>query len=160
LRLMLLYNPNFLFLLPGVLVALVGVATIASVFAHVSLFGHTFYIHTMIGGSLLVVVGTQLLGFGLCGRTYAVNHLGDRDPWLERRIAQFRLEHGLMLGSGVTLAGIVLGGVVVGQWIANGLGSLAQERVTILAATLVIVGIQVTFTSFLLSILSLRRPER
>jgi glycosyltransferase involved in cell wall biosynthesis len=160
LRLMLLYNPNFLFLLPGLLVALVGVATIVSVFAHVSLFGHTFYIHTMIGGSLLVVVGTQLLGFGLCGRTYAVNHLGDRDPWLERRIAQFRLEHGLMLGSGVTLAGIVLGGVVVGQWIANGLGSLAQERVTILAATLVIVGIQVTFTSFLLSILSLRRPER
>jgi glycosyltransferase involved in cell wall biosynthesis len=160
LRLMLLYNPNFLFLLPGVLVALVGVATIASVFAHVSLFGHTFYIHTMIGGSLLVVVGTQLLGFGLCGRTYAVNHLGDRDPWLERRIAQFRLEHGLMLGTGVTLAGIALGGVVVGQWIANGLGSLAQERVTILAATLVIVGIQVTFTSFLLSILSLRRPER
>ena len=160
LRLMLLYNPNFLFLLPGVLVALVGVATIASVFAHVSLFGHTVYIHTMIGGSLLLVVGTQLLGFGLCGRTYAVNHLGDRDPWLERRIAQFRLEHGLMLGSGVTLAGIVLGGFVVGQWIANGLGSLAQERVTILAATLVIVGIQVTFTSFLLSILSLRRPER
>jgi glycosyltransferase involved in cell wall biosynthesis len=160
LRLMLLYNPNFLFLLPGLLVALVGVATIATVFAHVSLFGHTFYVHTMIAGSLMLVVGTQLLGFGLCGRTYAVNHLGDRDPWLERRIAHFRLEHGLMLGSGVTLAGIVLGGVVVGQWIANGLGSLAQERVTILAATLVIVGIQVTFTSFLLSILSLRRTER
>jgi glycosyltransferase involved in cell wall biosynthesis len=160
LRLMLLYNPNFLFLLPGLLVALVGVATIASVFAHVSIFGHTFYVHTMIAGSLLLVVGTQLLGFGLCGRTYAVNHLGDRDPWLERRIAHFRLEHGLMLGAGVTIAGIVLGGIVVGQWILNGLGSLAQERVTILAATLVIVGIQVTFTSFLLSILSLRRPER
>jgi glycosyltransferase involved in cell wall biosynthesis len=160
LRLMLLYNPNFLFLLPGLLVALVGVATITSVFAHVSLFGHTFYVHTMIAGSLLLVVGTQLLGFGLCGRTYAVNHLGDRDPWLERRIAQFRLEHGLMLGTGVTLAGIALGGIVVGQWIANGLGSLAQERVTILAATLIIVGVQVTFTSFLLSILSLRRPER
>jgi len=160
LRLMLLYNPNFLFLLPGLLVALVGVATMASVFAHVSLFGHTLYVHTMIAGSLLLVVGTQLLGFGLCGRTYAVNHLGDRDPWLERRISQFRLEHGLMFGCGVTLAGIVLGGIVVGQWIANGLGSLAQERVTILAATLVIVGVQVTFTSFLLSILSLRRPER
>jgi glycosyltransferase involved in cell wall biosynthesis len=160
LRLMLLYNPNFLFLLPGLLVGLVGAATIASVFAHLSLFGHTFYVHTMIAGSLLLVVGTQLLGFGLCGRTYAVNHLGDRDPWLERRIAQFRLEHGLILGSGVTLTGLVFGGMVVGEWIANGLGSLAQERVTILAATLVIVGVQVFFTSFLLSILSLRRPAR
>jgi hypothetical protein len=114
----------------------------------------------MIGGSLLVVVGAQLLAFGLCGRVYAVNHLGDRDPWLERRIAQFRLEHGLLAGTGLFLAGVAIGAVVVGQWVARGLGSLAEEQVTILAATLVIVGVQVFFTSFLLSILSLRRPER
>jgi hypothetical protein len=159
LRLMLLYNPNFLFLLPGFLVALAGAATMAAVLAHSSLFGHTFYVHTMIAGSLLLVVGTQLLAFGLCGRVYAVNHLGDRDPWLERRIARFRLEHGLLLGGSVTLAGTVLGGFIVAKWVARGLGSLSEERVTILAATLVIVGIQVFFTSFLLSILSLRRND-
>jgi hypothetical protein len=160
LRLMLLYHPNFLFLLPGLLIALVGAASIAAVFAGATLLGHSFYVHALIGGSMLLVVGTQLLGFGLCGRIYAVNHLGDRDPWLERRIAQFRLEHGLLLGSGLFASGAVLGGVVVGQWIVGGLGNLAQERATILAATLVIVGVQVFFTSFLLSILSLRRPER
>ena len=60
-------------------------------------------------------------------------------------------------GGGLTLAGVVLASVVVGRWIASGLGSLAEERVTILAATLVIVGVQVFFTSFLLSILSLRK---
>ncbi len=159
LRLMLLYNPNFLFLLPGLLLALAGTAMMAAVLAHSSLFGHTFYVHTMIAGSLLVVVGTQLLGFGLCGRIYAVHHLGDRDPWLESRIARFRLEHGLLLGGGLTAAGTMLGGFIVAKWIARGLGSLAEERVTILAATLVIVGIQVFFTSFLLSILSLRRRD-
>jgi glycosyltransferase involved in cell wall biosynthesis len=159
LRLMLLYHPNFLFLLPGLLIALAGAASIAAVFAGATLLGHSFYVHALIGGSMLLVVGTQLLGFGLCGRIYAVNHLGDRDPWLERRIAQFRLEHGLLLGSGLFASGAVLGGVVVGQWIVGGLGSLTQERATILAATLVIVGVQVFFTSFLLSILSLRRPE-
>jgi glycosyltransferase involved in cell wall biosynthesis len=160
LRLMLVHNPSFLFVAPGVLVALAGVAAMAAVLAGISLFGRTFYVHTMIGGSLLLVVGTQLLAFGLCGRVYAVNHLGDRDPWLERRIAQFRLEHGLLAGAGLFLAGAAMGAVVVGQWVASGLGSLAEERVTILAATLVIVGVQVFFTSFLLSILSLRRPER
>src|SRR6266536_3522007 len=123
LRLMLLYNPNFLFLVPGFLVALVGAATMAAVLAHSSLFGHTFYVHTMIAGSLLLVVGTQLLAFGL-------------------------------FGGCVTLAGTVLGGFIVAKWIAQGLGNLSEERVTILAATLVIVGIQVFFTSFLLSILS------
>jgi glycosyltransferase involved in cell wall biosynthesis len=159
LRLMLLYHPNFLFLLPGLLIALAGAATMAAVFAGATLLGHSFYVHALIGGSMLLVVGTQLLGFGLCGRIYAVNHLGDRDPWLERRIAQFRLEHGLLAGASLFLAGMVIGAIVVGQWVARGLGSLAEERVTILAATLVIVGVQVFFTSFLLSILSLRRPS-
>jgi hypothetical protein len=57
------------------------------------------------------------------------------------------------------IAGGVMGAIVISDWIANGLGSLSQERVTILAATLLIVGIQIFFTSFLLSILGLRRPE-
>jgi glycosyltransferase involved in cell wall biosynthesis len=158
LRLMLLYSPNFLFLIPGILFGLIGIVLMALVFAHASLFGRTFFIHTLLAGSLLVVVGTQLFGFVLCGRAYAVNHLGHRDPWLERNVARFRLEHGLALGLVLMSAGAALGAVVVSEWIARGLGSLAHERVTILAATLIIVGIQVFFTSFLLSIIGLRRP--
>lgn len=52
---------------------------------------------------------------------------------------------------------MAVGVVVVGRWLAAGLGSLSEEGVLILSATLVIVGLQVTFTSFLLSILSMRR---
>jgi glycosyltransferase involved in cell wall biosynthesis len=159
LRLMLLYNPNFLFLLPGLSIVIAGAAINAASFARVSFFGRSLELHAFIGGSLLLAVGTQLIGFGLCGRVYAVNHLGDTDPWLARQIARFRLEHGLVLGSVVALAGVVLGGVVVIEWLASGLGRLAQERATILAATLVTVGVQVVFTSFLLSILSLRRRD-
>ena len=159
LRLILLYNPNFLFLFPGALTALVGALVMALVFAHATLFGHVFFIHTLIAGSLLVIVGTQLLGFGLCARIYAVFHLGDVDPWLQRNMRRFRLEHGLLLGSSLALAGLVLGGIVVGKWIARGLGNLAEERLAILAATLIIAGTQVFFTSFLLSFLGLRRPE-
>src|SRR5215216_720119 len=158
-RLMLLHNPTFLFAVPGLFTVLVGAVAMLAVFAHGSLFGHTFDIHTLIGGSLLVVVGSQLIGFGLCARVFAVGEFGDRDPWLERQVGRLRLEHGLLVGTGVTLAGVVIGGVVVAEWIARGLGSLSEERVTILAATLVIVGIQIFFTSFLLSILSMRRRD-
>jgi hypothetical protein len=52
---------------------------------------------------------------------------------------------------------MAVGVVVVGRWLAAGLGSLSEEGVLILSATLVIVGLKVTFTSFLLSILSMRR---
>ena len=160
LRLMLVYHPNFLFLFPGALVGAIGTVLMTLVFARASLFGHLFFIHTLIGGSLLVVVGTQLVGFGLCGRSYAVFQLGDRDPSFERIGSRIRLEHGLLLGLALMAAGLGVGGVVVGHWIARGLGSLAEERVTILAATLLIVGVQVFFTSFLLSLLGLRRRRR
>src|SRR5262249_34231997 len=160
LRLMLVYHPNFLFLFPGVLVGAIGVLLMGLVFTQISLFGREFYLHTLIGGSLLVVVGTQLVGFGLCGRSYAVYQLGDRDPSFERFGRRVRLEHGLLLGLSVMVAGLTLGAAIVGHWIAGGLGSLAQEQATVLSATLVIVGVQVFFTSFLLSLLGLRRRGR
>jgi glycosyltransferase involved in cell wall biosynthesis len=160
LRLMLVYHPNFLFLFPGAFVGAIGAILMTAVFAGASLFGHSFYIHTLIGGSLLVVVGTQLIGFGLCGRSYAVYQLGDTDPMFERVGSRLKLEHGLLLGLALIVVGIGLGAIIVGHWIAGGLGSLAEERVTILAATLVIVGVQVFFTSFLLSLIGLRRRGR
>jgi glycosyltransferase involved in cell wall biosynthesis len=160
LRLMLVYHPNFLFLFPGALVGAIGALLMTLVFAQASLFGHQFFVHTLIGGSLLVVVGTQLVGFGLCGRSYAVYQLGDHDRWFERMGGRVRLEHGLLLGLALIAAGLGVGAVVVGHWVASGLGSLGEERVTILAATLLIVGVQVFFTSFLLSLIGLRRRGR
>jgi glycosyltransferase involved in cell wall biosynthesis len=159
LRLMLVYNPTFLFIVPGLLLLALGALVMALVFGHVSIVGHGLYIHTLIAGSMLAVVGSQLIGFGLCGRTYAVYHLGERDAWLERMQGRFRLEHGLLAGSLMALAGFALESVIVGKWLARGFGSLAEGRWAVLAATLVIIGVQVFFTAFLLSVLGLRRPH-
>jgi glycosyltransferase involved in cell wall biosynthesis len=159
LRLMLVYHPTFLFVWPGMAALLLGAFIMSLVLAHVAVFGQGLYLHTLIGGSLLTVVGAQLIGFGLCGRAYAVYQLGDRDPWLERMQARIRLEHGLLCGALVTLAGIVVEAVIVGKWISRGLGDVAEQRTAVLAATLVIVGVQVFFTSFLLSMLGLRRRD-
>ena len=73
--------------------------------------------------------------------------------------ARFRLEHGLLLGGGIVLAGLTLAAVIVGIWIDRGFGQLSEERLAVLAAALIIVGIQVFFSSFLLSILGLRRAK-
>ena len=85
--------------------------------------------------------------------------MGDRDPWFDRMRARFRLEHGLLLGGGIGLAGFVVAAVIVIQWIDKGFGALSEERLAVLAATLMIVGIQIFFSSFLLSILGLRRDR-
>jgi hypothetical protein len=83
--------------------------------------------------------------------------MGEKDPWFDRMRARFKLEHGLLLGGVVVLAGIGVGAVILGIWIDRGFGALAEERLAVLAATLVIVGIQIFFSSFLLSIIGLRR---
>ena len=48
---------------------------------------------------------------------------------------------------------------MVGKWAANGFGTLEEERLAILAATVIAVGAQIFFTSFLLSIIGLRRAR-
>jgi glycosyltransferase involved in cell wall biosynthesis len=156
-RLMLVYQPRFLFFLPGALAGALGTLLMLLVFLHVSLFGRSYYVHTLLAGSLLVVVGAQLIGFALCGRQYAVYQLGDRDPTFERLGTRIHLEHGLLLGLTLMVGGLGIGGLIFARWAESGLGSLSQERLTILAATLLIVGVQVFFTSFMLSLIGLRR---
>jgi glycosyltransferase involved in cell wall biosynthesis len=157
LRFLLLHSPNHLFILPGALMAALGALISLTVLANLEVLQRQWNLHTLIGGSLLLIVGAQLVGLGLCAHAYATYFMGERDPWFDRARERLRLEHGLMLGAGVTLAGLALMAVILVGWIAHGFGSLAQERTAIFAATLFVLGIQIVFTSFLLSMLGLRR---
>jgi hypothetical protein len=85
--------------------------------------------------------------------------MGEVDPWFDRMRERFSLENGLMLGGLTALAGVAIAAVIVGQWISRGFGQLSEERLAILAATLIIVGLQAFFSSFLLSIIGLRRDR-
>src|SRR5205809_5020061 len=70
LRFLLVHSPTHLFLIPGAFLAGLGVLIMIGVLAHVSVFGRSWDVHTMIGGSLLTIVGTQILALGLCARAY------------------------------------------------------------------------------------------
>ncbi|MFL5819325.1 MAG: glycosyltransferase family 2 protein [Solirubrobacteraceae bacterium] len=159
LRLILVFSPQFLFTLPGAVMMVVGVLIILTVLFKITLFGRAFYIHTEIAGSLLVIVGMQLVAFGLIARTFGIYFMGERDRFLERMRARFKLEHGLLLGGVITLAALAGGAVIVGRWIAQGLGTLGEGEVALVAATVLVLGVQIFVTSFLLSILGLRRPR-
>jgi glycosyltransferase involved in cell wall biosynthesis len=159
LRFLLVHSPKHLFIAPGVAMAALGTLIMAAVLARISFLGHQWDIHALIGGALLLILGTQVIALGLCAMAYGVYFMSERDEWFNRMRAQFRLEHGLLAGGAVIVAGLILGGVVVGIWIENGLGSLAEQKLAVLSATLITVGAEAFFTSFLLSILGLRRPR-
>ena len=66
--------------------------------AGLDLFGRAWGMHALIGGALLMIVGTQVLALGLCAHAYGTYFMGEKDPWFDRMRARFRLEHGLLLG--------------------------------------------------------------
>jgi hypothetical protein len=144
-------------MLPGFVLAVLGTIVTAISLSQLEIFGREWEIHTTISGSLLMIVGTQILALGLCAHAYGTYFMGEKDAWFDRMRARFRLEHGLVLGGAILLVGLVIAAVIVGTWIANGTGELSEERLAVFATTLVVVGMQVFFSSFLLSILGLRR---
>jgi hypothetical protein len=73
--------------------------------------------------------------------------------------SRLRLEHGLALSALVGIVGLTLIGIVIGRWASTDFGTLREERLAILAATIVAVAAQIFFTSFLVSIIGLRRPR-
>jgi hypothetical protein len=159
LRFLLIHSPTHLFVIPGAVMAVLGAIVALTVALKLDVLGRQWDIHTMVGGALLMIVGTQVLALGLCAHAYGTYFMAERDPWFDRMRARFKLEHGLLLGGAITVAGIVFGAVLVGIWANRGFGSLSEQRLAILAATFVIVGIQIFFSSFLLSILGLRRRQ-
>jgi glycosyltransferase involved in cell wall biosynthesis len=160
LRFLLVHSPTHLFLVPGIVLLVLGALISATSLAQVDVFGREWQLHSMIAGSLLMIVGTQVGAMGLCAHAYGMYFMGDRDPWFERMRARFRLEHGLLAGGGIFFAGLVVSAVIVVKWAERGFGSLSEERLAVLAAALLIIGLQVFFSSFLLSILGLRRRNR
>ena len=157
LRFLLVHSPTYLFLIPGAFMALLGALILLAVLAQLNVLGRSWDIHSMVAGAMLLIVGSQVLALGLAARAYGVYVLGERDPWFEWMRARVRLEHGLLAGGIVFLAGLVVSGVIVGIWADRGFGALSEARLAVLAATLIIIGIQIFFGSFLLSILGLRR---
>lgn len=157
LRFLLVHSPTYLFILPGLVMFALGVLVSLTVLAHLDVLGRRWDLHALIGGSLLTILGTQVLALGLCAHAYGTYFMNERDAWFDWMRMRLRLEHGLAIGGAIVLAGLISGGVIVVRWVDRGFGALADERMAIVAATLIIVGTQVVFSSFLLSILGLRR---
>jgi len=159
LRFLLVHSPTHLFIVPGAALLALGLLITMIALTQIPIFGREWNLHTVLAGELLCIVGTQIIALGLCAHAYGTYFMNEKDPWFDRMRARYRLEHGLMLGGAVLAAGVVSGAVILGIWIDRGLGALSEERLAATSAALIIIGLQIFFSSFLLSILGLRRRD-
>jgi len=159
LRFLLVHSPTHLFMVPGAAMGLVGLLISLTVLLKLDVLGRQWDIHTLVGGVLLMIVGTQIVALGLCAHAYGTYFMGEKDPWFDRMRRRFRLEHGLLAGGGILALGVVLLAIIAFQWVGRGFGELSEARLAVMGAALIIIGIQVFFSAFLLSILGLRRDR-
>jgi glycosyltransferase involved in cell wall biosynthesis len=159
LRFMLLFSPSHLFLLPGLLCMIVGSLPLLLLGSGPRVIAHvTFDVHYMALGSLLTILGYQILTIGLFAKLYShAARLYTRDRVIEFVLRYFRLERGILIGAVLFAWGFAIDGVILVQWLESGRGALDALRPAIQASTLMILGAQTIFSSFFLSILSLPR---
>jgi glycosyltransferase involved in cell wall biosynthesis len=154
--------PDNVFIRPGLAIA--GLAFIAStvllLFGRIELGRLSISHNTMIGGTMLVVVGVHLAYVGIYSKlfTYSRGYV-EETPGTRLLLRLSKLELGL--AAGLILVGAASAGfaVVAVGWAASGLGELdlVYQRVSLFSAMLLIVGVQVMAASFFLNMVGLAR---
>ena len=162
LRMMLLYSPNMVFLLPGSLFLLLGLAIhVAVLLGAVQWDGRPAAGVTGVFATILSVLGFQILSLGLHAKTYSWSRRFDRhNRTLEAFYKRFTLETGLLLGGALLLLG---GGVLVGvvvEWLRASMLPLPRPEWASVGATLFIIGASTLFSSMFVSAMSMERQER
>lgn len=158
-RQLLLLSPTRLFLLPGLILLVAGMGLELAVLPGPLVLGPvTLDFHFMFVGGALAILGLQLILLGLYAKTYTLVHdAAPADPWIRRFHLHYTLERGVVLGGLFFGAGLAVNVWILSSWIVRGAGVLFAVRPAMLALTFMILGAEVIFASFFLSLL--RDPE-
>jgi glycosyltransferase involved in cell wall biosynthesis len=161
LRLLLLYSPRWLFLLPGLGLITLGILGYVLVMPGLRVGGVRFDAHTLLFASLAIICGYQSALFAVLTKTFAIREgLLPPDRRLERLERLPELELGLAAGAFSGAAGLLLLVAAFLQWRSAGFGDLEYSqtmRWVIPGVTLTTLGFQTVLSGFFLSILGLRR---
>ncbi len=156
LRFMMLYRPVPFLMIPGVVALIIGLALATEVSLN-----EQNRMHSLILGSLLLVIGYQMLLAGLYFAAYGVAYGVSSSSKLTKKLMSYHsLEKELLLGFLLLVFGVVLGVEVLLDWRAAGFGGLYQTQNAMMALILSILGIQTIFSGMFLSLLLLNNGTK
>jgi len=159
LRFFLLCTPRRLFLVPGVLLILLGMLAYGLALPGVTLYGVKLDAHTLLFGSLAMLCGYESVFFAIFAKTLAIKQgLLPSDIRISRFFNTVNLEVGLVIAAAAMIFGLVLLGLAIEQWRLVNYGSLDYARtmrLVVPGATLVALGFQTILSAFMISFVDL-----
>jgi glycosyltransferase involved in cell wall biosynthesis len=159
LRFMLMCTPTFLFIIPGLILTLLGLFAIpGAVLAGYGVFTNAFGPNFMYTASLVSISGFHLLLFGLFAKLYI--HKVDpifRELKVENLSRVFSVERGLVAGLILIATALSLGLPVLYNWVKT--QEVSSPAQWIFAGTLLSLGIETVFVAFLVGILDDKRGQ-
>lgn len=160
LRLMLLYSPTHLFLIPGVIMMALGLVPLIALLGGVIFIGgYGYNIHFSLLGSLFTILGFQVVTLGLYAKAYAFKEHFEEDKLIVLFYNYFSLERGFIFGLLIFLIGFIFDLYVLMKWIESDFGALLEVSKASFATTFMVIGVQIVFSSFLLSMLDIKRKH-
>ncbi len=162
LRFLLMYSPRWLFLFPGLTLMIVGFGLVAWLLPAERPLGHVnLGVDTLAYAAAAVLLGFQLVFFGIAAKVFATTEgLLPEDESFDRWFRYVTLETGLIAGALLLILGIGIAVSSVATWAHTGYGPLPpvqMMRRTVPAMLCLMLGTEVCFASFFLSLLGLRR---
>ena len=162
LRFLLMYSPRWLFLAPGLLLMLAGSALTAWLLPSERPLGHVnLGVDTLAYAAAAILLGFQLVFFGVAAKVFATTEgLLPEDVKFNRWFRYITLETGLLVGALLLLTGIGIAVSSVVGWAHAGYGPMppvTMMRHTLPSMLCLMLGAEVCFASFFLSLLGLRR---
>ena len=155
LRFMMLYRPVPFLMVPGMVALVLGIVLAAGV----SIEDET-RMHSLILGSLLLIIGYQMLLAGLYFAAFSATYGVSSSSKVAKKLTSYHsLEKELLLGFLLLAGGVILGIKVLLSWRAGGFGMLFQTQNAMMALILSILGIQTIFSGMFLSLLLLNNGD-
>lgn len=162
LRFLLVFCPRWLFLYPGAVLFLAGLASMALLLpGPLRVGGVTFDVHTLLYGAGATIMGFQAMQFWAFAHIHGAQQgLVPEPRRLSAFLARFGLEPALIVAGLLVVAGLGLGIAAVSIWGAQRFGPLegmGAMRMAIVSVTSMVLGMQMAFGAFFVALLGMMR---
>ncbi len=150
LRFMLLYSPAYLFFLPGILLFFTGLFGLS-----ISAISNSASIYTSIISSLILTLGFQLVFLTLFAKIYLYAVLKEDNKFLAWLTNILSIERGMLIGGLISIIGLIVGLYQIINFMSS--NAVIRPQSLIFVSTIIIIGIQLVFNVFYLSVLGIEK---